>query len=94
MFRLLRDLKLNIKISILGAGSVLITAAALVALAVWQSGQYNEVAQREVDRLLDADLNHVTQGPTTWSGRRMRPSGSNSQRTSMSCGIYLPTGAV
>jgi PAS domain S-box-containing protein len=62
MFRLLRDLKLNIKISILGAGSVLITAAALVALAVWQSGQYNEVAQREVDRLLDADLNHVTQG--------------------------------
>ncbi|NLT23177.1 MAG: PAS domain S-box protein, partial [Syntrophorhabdus sp.] len=62
MFRLLRDLKLNIKISILGAGSVLITAAALVALAVWQSGQYNELAQREVDRLLDADLDHVTQG--------------------------------
>ncbi len=62
MFRFLRDLKLNIKISILGAGSVLITAAALVALAVWQSGQYNDLAQREVDRLLDADLDHITQG--------------------------------
>ncbi|OPY02837.1 MAG: Blue-light-activated protein [Syntrophorhabdus sp. PtaB.Bin047] len=62
MFRFLRDLKLNIKISILGAGSVLITAGALVALAVWQSGQYNELAQREVDRLLDADLDHITQG--------------------------------
>ena len=62
MFGLLKDLKLNIKISILGAGSVLITAAALVALAVWQSGQYNELAQREVDRLIDADLDHITQG--------------------------------
>jgi len=62
MFGFLRDLKLNIKISILGGGSVLITAAALVALAVWQSGQYNELAQREVDRLLDADLDHIAQG--------------------------------
>lgn len=62
MLGFLKDLKLNIKISILGAGSVLITAAALVMLAVWQSGQYNELAQREVDRLIDADLDHMTQG--------------------------------
>jgi PAS domain S-box-containing protein len=62
MFRFLKDLKLNIKISILGAGSVLITAGALVALAVWQSGQYNELAQSEVDRLLDADLDHIAEG--------------------------------
>jgi len=46
----------------LGVGSVLITAVALAALAMWQSSQYHRMAQREVDRLIDADLDHITQG--------------------------------
>lgn len=58
----LRNLKLNMKVALLGAGSVLITAVALVSLAVWESGQYNILAQREVDTLIDADLDHITQG--------------------------------
>ncbi len=46
----------------LGGGSVLTTALVMVALAVWQSGQYNILAQREVDALIAADLDHITQG--------------------------------
>jgi len=56
-----KNLKLGVKVSMLGVGSVLITAVALVLLAVWQSGQYNVLAQNEVDGLINADLNHITQ---------------------------------
>lgn len=62
MFDYMKKLRLNAKVALLGAGSVLITAVILVALAVWQSGQYNLLAQKEVDALLAADLDHITQG--------------------------------
>jgi PAS domain S-box-containing protein len=62
MLNLLRDLRLHVKVSLLGTVSVLITAVALVSLAVWQSGQYHTLAQREVDKLISADLDHITQG--------------------------------
>jgi len=62
MLNFLRDLRLHVKVSLLGAVSVLITAVALVLLAVWQSGQYHALAQREVDKLINADLDHITQG--------------------------------
>jgi PAS domain S-box-containing protein len=62
MLNFLRDLRLHVKVSLLGAVSVLITAVALVVLAVWQSGQYHTLAQREVDKLINADLDHITQG--------------------------------
>lgn len=62
MLTFLKDLRLHVKVSLLGAVSVLITAVALVVLAVWQSGQYHELAQREVDKLINADLDHITQG--------------------------------
>jgi PAS domain S-box-containing protein len=62
MFGLFENLRLNVKVSLLGVGSVLITAVALVTLAVWQSSQYNTLAQNEVDQLIDADLDHITQG--------------------------------
>lgn len=58
----LRSQRLSGKISLLGAGSALMAAGALVVLAAWQSGQYNAVAQKEVDRLIEADLDHITQG--------------------------------
>jgi len=53
---------LNAKVALLGVLSVLATAIALMALAVRQSGQYNRLAQGEVDRLIAADLDHITQG--------------------------------
>jgi PAS domain S-box-containing protein len=56
------DLNLNVKISLLGVASVVVTALVLVALAVWQSGQYNALARGEVNQLIDADLDHITQG--------------------------------
>jgi PAS domain S-box-containing protein len=57
-----RNLRLDIKVALLGIGSVLITAIFLVFLAVWQSGQYNILAQGEVDELINADLDHITEG--------------------------------
>ncbi len=55
-------MKLNAKVALMGASSVLITAIALVLIAVWQSGEYNQLARQEVDALIDADLDHITQG--------------------------------
>jgi len=55
-------LRLKEKISLLGAGSVLITVFSLVALAVWQSGQYNTLAQREVSSLIETNLDSITRG--------------------------------
>lgn len=59
---MLKQRRLTAKVGLLGVGSVLITAAALVALAVWQSGEYNKLAQQEVDDLINADLDHITTG--------------------------------
>ena len=55
-------LTLNVKVSLFGAGIVLIAVAALAALAAWQSGRYNDLCQSEVDGLIDADLDHITLG--------------------------------
>ncbi|WP_051553990.1 Cache 3/Cache 2 fusion domain-containing protein [Desulfobulbus elongatus] len=57
-----RQIRLSTKIALLSAGCVLLTAMTLVLLSVWQSGQYNLLAQGEVDALIEADLDHITQG--------------------------------
>ena len=54
--------KLSMKIAMMGAGGAIVTAVALVALAVWQSGQYNKLAQNEVNQLIDADFDHIARG--------------------------------
>jgi len=65
MFRFLTDLPLGAKVSLLGAGSALVAALALVGLATWQSGEYNALAQGEVDALINADLDHIARGVYT-----------------------------
>lgn len=62
MLGLLGNKRLNIKVALLGIASVLTTAVALVSLAVWQSSQYHTLAQGEVEQLINADLDHITQG--------------------------------
>jgi HAMP domain-containing protein len=57
-----RDLKLGTKILLLGIGSVMVTALALVAVIVWQSSQYNALAQAEFGQLVDNNLGHITDG--------------------------------
>lgn len=51
---------LGTKFALMGAGSVLITALALVIIAIWQSEQYNKYAQKEVNALIDTDLRHLS----------------------------------
>lgn len=62
MFNWLEKKGLNAKVASLGVGSVLIATIALLSLAVWQSGQYNQLAQSAVDGLIEDDLDHITQG--------------------------------
>lgn len=62
MITAIRNLTLYVKVAALGAGSVLLAAGALLALAVWQSGRYNTLARQEVEGLIAADLDHITQG--------------------------------
>ena len=52
--------RLDAKISLLAAGSAFVAALALVLLAAALSSDYNALAQREVDSLVDEDLGHVT----------------------------------
>jgi len=62
MINFIKNLNLSIKISLIGAGSVLITAVALVILAVWQSGVYNKLAQKEVNVLIDDNIDNIANG--------------------------------
>ncbi len=58
----LKNLKFSTKILLLGTGSVLITVLVLVAMVVWQSSQFNALAQDQVSQLADSDLSHITEG--------------------------------
>ncbi|QTA77918.1 Two component system response regulator/histidine kinase [Desulfonema limicola] len=58
---LLSDLKIQTKLLLLGIGSVLVTAAAMVVVAFWQGNVFNEQARVEAGKLIDADFNHITE---------------------------------
>lgn len=62
MLDIFKNTKLSIKIALLGCSSVLITTVLLFFVVTWQSGQYNKLAQNEVDKLIKSDLNHITEG--------------------------------
>ncbi|HWQ10206.1 MAG TPA: Cache 3/Cache 2 fusion domain-containing protein, partial [Holophaga sp.] len=62
MLAVLKNLRMRTKVSLLGTGSVLLTAIALMVLAVWQSGAYNTLAQHEVSGLIEDDLDNITRG--------------------------------
>ncbi len=56
-----RNMNLTVKIATLTAGAVLFTAVAMVGVAVWQSGEYNRLAQDEVDKLISSELDHTAE---------------------------------
>jgi GAF domain-containing protein/HAMP domain-containing protein len=60
--RNLQKIKLGTRVLLLGLGGVLLTVIALTAAAIWQSEQFNSLAQDQVSQLVDADLNHTVQG--------------------------------
>jgi PAS domain S-box-containing protein len=55
-------MRLDLKVSLHGAASAFITAIALVLLATVLSREYNALAEKEVNALVDADLDHITMG--------------------------------
>lgn len=57
-----RDLSFRTKLSALSSFAVLISVFLLVAMIVWLSEQYYFLAQKEVDLLIQSDLDHITEG--------------------------------
>ena len=62
MLFFLANLKLSAKIFLVGAVSVIVTAIALVCLAVWQSSRYNILADGEINLLIEDNLDNIMQG--------------------------------
>ncbi len=62
MFSRWEDLKLSTKMSLLAFLAVFLSVLFLTGLVVWLSGEYNTLAQKEVDQLIEADLDHITEG--------------------------------
>lgn len=58
----IRKRSLSVSIGLLGICSVVVTALVMLAMVLWLSGRYNDLAQKEVDQLIGADLDHITQG--------------------------------
>ena len=56
----LAAIRLGTKVSLLGAASAFITAIALILLAAALSREYNALAEKEVNALVDSDLDHIT----------------------------------
>jgi PAS domain S-box-containing protein len=61
-FNPFKNMRLGAKFALMGSAGVLVTAAALLFLAVWQSDRYGDLAQQEVEGLINADLDHIAQG--------------------------------
>ncbi len=55
-----RRLGIRGKLLILGVGCVALTAGALVATAAWQGAAFSADAQHETQKLIDADIDHIT----------------------------------
>jgi GAF domain-containing protein/HAMP domain-containing protein len=58
----MNNLKFGTKILLFGISSVLLTVLVLVATVVWQSGQFNALAQDQFRQSAEADLAHIAEG--------------------------------
>ncbi len=57
-----KNLKMSFKIAILGVGSVIFTAIILLFLTIYQSNQYYLVAQKNVNNLINSDIDNIARG--------------------------------
>ncbi|KAA3645381.1 MAG: hypothetical protein DWQ07_13005 [Chloroflexi bacterium] len=62
MFSRLQQIGLRSKMIGLSVGVILLTITMLVGIAYWQSGVFNTRAQEEVEDIVYANLDHITQG--------------------------------
>jgi GAF domain-containing protein/HAMP domain-containing protein len=56
------NLRFSTKILLLGIGSVLITIAALMGTVIWQSAQYNTLAQEQFAQITRENLGNIAKG--------------------------------
>ncbi len=58
----LNKIRIQTKLTVLGVSSVLLTAIILVAVGMWQSNIFAGQVESNVQPLIDADLDHITEG--------------------------------
>ena len=58
-------MKIQTRLLCMGAGGILATTLALIGIGAWQSQVFTTQAQAEVNRMVDADLDHIAK--TTYS---------------------------
>jgi methyl-accepting chemotaxis protein len=56
------EMNIGTKLLMMGLGSVLLTTILMIGIAFWQSQIFSEKAQEEAQKLIDADLDHITEG--------------------------------
>ena len=62
MIARLQLIGLRYKLIGLSVGGILFTISIMVGIAYWQSGLYNERARAKVEEIINADLDHITEG--------------------------------
>ncbi len=56
------NLRMFVKLMLLGVGGILITAFVLSTIGIWQSSLFGTKAKAEADLLMEADLDHIAMG--------------------------------
>lgn len=62
LLKKIRNLSIRAKLALLGIGTVFVSALAMIAVGVWQGNVFSGEARLEAEKLIDADLNHITEG--------------------------------
>ncbi|MFN8458012.1 MAG: hypothetical protein U0401_25730 [Anaerolineae bacterium] len=60
MLSRIQDLSIRVKLLTVGMGGVALTVMLLVAIGIWQNNTLNVETRAEMERLTNADLDHIT----------------------------------
>ena len=58
----IRNISIRAKLALWGIGTIFVSALAMVAVGVWQGNVFSGKARVEAEKLIDADLDHITEG--------------------------------
>jgi len=58
----MRNLSIRAKLTLWGIGTIFVSSLAMVAVGLWQGNIFSDKARVEAEKLIDADLDHITEG--------------------------------
>jgi methyl-accepting chemotaxis protein len=60
--RKIPNISIRTKLALWGIGTIFVSALAMVAVGVWQGNVFSGKARMEAEKLIGADLDHITEG--------------------------------